>query len=102
VTPEPPLDPAQRRREITWFVALVVTVAAILLSAPWWAGLLDYALDPITAVATVVIVTGGLFASRGRRGIGWTALRLVCGAAIVLAIAMAVLVAGCVASECFN
>jgi hypothetical protein len=59
-------------------------------------------LDPITAVATVVIVTGALLVSRGRGGMAWTALRLVCGAAIVLAIAMAVLVAGCVASECFN
>lgn len=102
MTPESPLDPARRRREITWFVALVVTIAAILHSVRWWAGLLDYVLDPSTAVATVVIVTGALLASRGRRGTGWTALRLVCGAAIVLAIAMAVLVAGCIASECFN
>src|ERR1044072_7344976 len=95
VTPEPRLDRAQRRREISWFLAGLLTVGALLFGARWWAGLLDH-VDPIVAVAAVAGIAGARLASGRRRGFGWSALGVLCGAAIVLVIATAPLVAACI------
>jgi len=98
---EPALDRAQRRREIAWFVGAVLAVAALLFSARWWAALLDH-VDPVTATAIFVVVGGALLASRGRRGLGWNVLRVLCVAGVALALALATLVAVCIPSACFN
>jgi peptidoglycan/LPS O-acetylase OafA/YrhL len=101
MSPERPIDRARRRREITWFLMAVLGVAGVLFGARWWTSLLDH-MDPVTATAIALVVIGALVASRGRRGLGWRALRLLCVAVILLAMAMAALVAACIASSCLN
>jgi xanthine/uracil/vitamin C permease (AzgA family) len=101
MSPEGPIDRAQRRREMTWFLVAVLGVAAVWFSGRWWMSLLDH-MDPVTATASALVVTGALVASSRRRGLGWSAVRLLCVAAILVAITMAALVAVCIPSGCFN
>jgi len=101
VTPERPRDRTQRRREITWFLGTVFAIAALLLAAPLWAGLLDH-VQLLTATVAAVAIGAALLASRRRSGLGWTVVRVLCVAAIVMAVAMASLVAVCIPSGCFN
>jgi hypothetical protein len=79
----------------------MVGLALLLRGAPWWAGLLDH-IEPLTATAAIVAVSGTLLASRSRHGLGWNVARLLCIAVIIIAIAMASLVAVCIPSGCFN
>lgn len=86
---------------MTWLFGAALAVAALLFGARWWATLLDR-VDPVVATATLAAVAAALVVSRGRRGLGWNVVRVLCVAAVVLMLAMAALVAACLPSACFN
>ena len=101
VSREPPIDRAQRRREMTWFFGALIAVGALLFGARWWATLLDH-VDPVMATATLAAVSAALLASGRRRGLGWNVVRVLCAIAIAIMLAMVALVAVCLPSACFN
>lgn len=98
-TEERALDRARARRQLTWILAGLVVVVVTMSTAGWWVGLLERA-DAVSPIAICVAVGVGLFEARRRRGDGWTALRTLVALIILVLATVAVLFAGCVATQC--
>jgi hypothetical protein len=98
---ESALRRARNRREQAWFLGALLVVAAAVVAAPWLLGALER-VDGVTATVAAVGVVAALIATRHRRGVRWTALRILMLTTVLAAAALCALVVACAADGCFN